>query len=223
MLCNVRKMFACAVVLAMVATSAGRVSADTVASYAGPTDFDGTSTVEYLTDGISVGQEGGFSCQFKADTTSGNGCLWYLADVAGGNSDEYRVWIGNGALYAALQVGNNYAVSPSASLTAFTDTTSWHTLDLAWKDGSPTLLTLDGTLQKSLTNAYTLEAFTSGAGLNAIGATVSSTTPAYYFDGQMQNVAVRNTYAAATPEPGTIVLLGTGLFGLLAYAWRKRR
>jgi hypothetical protein len=27
----------------------------------------------------------------------------------------------------------------------------------------------------------------------------------------------------ATPEPGTLVLLTTGLFGLLAYAWRKRK
>jgi hypothetical protein len=30
-------------------------------------------------------------------------------------------------------------------------------------------------------------------------------------------------FAAATPEPGTIVLLTTGLIGLLAYAWRKRK
>jgi hypothetical protein len=29
--------------------------------------------------------------------------------------------------------------------------------------------------------------------------------------------------AVATPEPGTIVLLGSGLIGLLAYAWRKRK
>jgi hypothetical protein len=28
---------------------------------------------------------------------------------------------------------------------------------------------------------------------------------------------------APTPEPGTIVLLATGLIGLLAYAWRKRK
>ena len=27
----------------------------------------------------------------------------------------------------------------------------------------------------------------------------------------------------ATPEPSTIVLVATGLFGLLAYAWRKRK
>ena len=29
--------------------------------------------------------------------------------------------------------------------------------------------------------------------------------------------------AAPTPEPSTLLLTATGLFGLLAYAWRKRR
>jgi hypothetical protein len=33
---------------------------------------------------------------------------------------------------------------------------------------------------------------------------------------------VRMSYST-TPEPGTFALLATGLFGLLAYAWRKRR
>ena len=29
--------------------------------------------------------------------------------------------------------------------------------------------------------------------------------------------------AVSSPEPSTLVLLGTALLGLLAYAWRKRR
>ena len=32
-----------------------------------------------------------------------------------------------------------------------------------------------------------------------------------------------NFQLVRVPEPGTIVLLGTGLLGLLAYAWRRRR
>jgi hypothetical protein len=32
-----------------------------------------------------------------------------------------------------------------------------------------------------------------------------------------------NVRLTATPEPGTVVLLATGLIGLLAYAWRKRK
>ena len=31
------------------------------------------------------------------------------------------------------------------------------------------------------------------------------------------------TIATATPEPGTVALLASGLAGLLAYAWRKRK
>ena len=36
-------------------------------------------------------------------------------------------------------------------------------------------------------------------------------------------VAELATVPAATPEPSTLLLLATGLLGLLAYAWRKRR
>ena len=40
--------------------------------------------------------------------------------------------------------------------------------------------------------------------------------------GDMDTPAIVMT-AAPTPEPSTLLLAGTGLLGLLAYAWRKRR
>ena len=50
--------------------------------------------------------------------------------------------------------------------------------------------------------------------------------------GKMEDLRVYNTVlstsdiiaaASSVPEPTTVVLLTTGLLGLLAYAWRRRR
>jgi hypothetical protein len=49
-------------------------------------------------------------------------------------------------------------------------------------------------------------------------ASPTSTGNTIYFD----DISLKSG-AAATPEPGTLVLLAAGLLGLLAYAWRKRR
>ena len=36
-------------------------------------------------------------------------------------------------------------------------------------------------------------------------------------------IAIDNVHLTATPEPGTLLLLATGLIGLVCYAWRKRK
>lgn len=64
---------------------------------------------------------------------------------------------------------------------------------------------------------------TTSAGMVTL--TLTDTTPNARFNSTDQfvdNIQV-NGPAVSTPEPGTIVLLVTGLIGLLAYAWRKRR
>jgi hypothetical protein len=51
---------------------------------------------------------------------------------------------------------------------------------------------------------------------SSILAIVDLSTGAY-----MDNIRV--TATSPVPEPSTLVLLSTGLIGLVAYAWRKRR
>jgi hypothetical protein len=60
--------------------------------------------------------------------------------------------------------------------------------------------------------------------------TATSDTMSLSFTPQVANGGEWNSFQfnafsnqVATPEPGTLVLLGTGLIGLLAYAWRKRK
>lgn len=50
----------------------------------------------------------------------------------------------------------------------------------------------------------------------AIGAGIAGGFP---YTGSMDNFKIEGT----VPEPGTVVLLATGLIGLLCYAWRKRK
>ncbi len=46
----------------------------------------------------------------------------------------------------------------------------------------------------------------------------------HYCDGTHENVYREiDVFGAAVPEPSTLVLLATGLLGLLCYAWRKRK
>lgn len=222
MSCKKCKMLVCLIALAAMMAWTGVASAEVVASFAGPKDFNGSSDYQNL-DPVSIGLEGTVSLEYKPNNITGTECLWYCADAKGGNTGEYRLYsTGDGShQFASLYLWdtNGYVVNgPSIQCLGTSD---FHTLTATWKQGSPTLFTVDGTTQ-SFTNAYSLVSFTSIADCHDLGRATAPWGGIQYFNGTIRNVVVSNTYSPV-PEPATCYLLCTGLIGLLAYAWRRRR
>jgi hypothetical protein len=190
-----------------VVVPVSRASADIVASYAYG-DFDGSTTVDL--PAVSIGQEGRVDFEFKADSLDAEQYLWYMDDSPAWGI-QYRVAISGGKLMVSLWNSNGYVTTGNwySPITAG----ELHSLSVAWKQGQPTLITLDGATS-SITNAVSLLSSTSTihkvGGANGVN-----------FDGVIQNLRVRDTYTI--PEPGTATLAAIGLIGLLAYAWKKRR
>ena len=204
-----------AIVTAMVAAMTGEVRAAIVASYAGPGTFNGVASVVTLPN-VSIGQEGRVDLQFKAGRTDYDGNFWYLADSPGGTEGEYRLGIAQNHISAFLWAPGGYELawdSLSSPIT-FTDTASWHTLSLAWKNGEAPVVTLDSV---SYTGTVTsgLQAFTSN-GEHVLGE-VLPLNHMFAYDGQLRNVVVQDTYVV--PEPAAFGLLALGGLALL----RRRR
>ena len=159
----------------------------TVARLNGPTKF-GESLVTLPQ--VTVGDEGAVEFEFKANAI--NGSMWYLADVFGGNKGEYRIQLAADQLQAILWSSGKYVVQWT---TPFTDTTQWHRVRIAWKEGAETQVTLDGTTIH-IPNDGTLVDFTSGPGIHTLGGYPSNQLP-FRYDGQIRDLKLFDTYAGS--------------------------
>ena len=176
---------------------------------------------------------------------------WFdVGGVVGGAEGYYNLYggtldintnanIGRRAASTFGVVGSGGAMDVSGSLTIWGN----GTLMESFNDGTgvSTINVVGGTtLTNARIKAYvddTTASFTAGdswtiidaawvipSALHVDGSTITSIDPVGY-DFQINYVGntVQLTALDSVPEPGTFVLLGLGLLGLLAYAWRKRK
>jgi hypothetical protein len=230
MMLHNKLIVACVVAFAPWLTWTSSASAVVVASYAGPTVLDGIDDTVVLPN-VSIGQEGTLSLQFKAHDTAGMHCLWFCADKPADQLTalgEYRLNLTNNNLWFQLYPCD---CSTNRADFHFTDTNrdTWHSVSLSWKDGYDTLLALDGVQRRAANinpntgHAEPLPEFASTTPYNVLGVNplTSPQSPIRYFDGEMRNVFIYNTYE--TPEPSVFILTITGLISVLACALWKRR
>ena len=125
-----------------------------------------------------------------------------------------------------LQLGQYDTISQTiATVSGYTYTIS---IDLAARDSTTSNITvLFGDTSDSIvaTNktAFTTFTFTAKATSSSTLLTIEDMTAqgtGAYSRILLDNVSVT---IASVPEPGTLALLDAGLFGLLCYAWRKRK
>ena len=91
----------------------------------------------------------------------------------------------------------------------------WHTMEAQYNPTTKLLsLIVDGGTPKTTT----VSPFTSPPGAKTLYIGTNS-SGSRGFTGAIDEVVVSNL----VPEPTALVLLATGLIGLLAYAWRKRK
>ena len=189
------------VLILMAAAFLGESSAAVVAQLDGPTTY-GPGAQRIDLGEVTMGDAGYIEMEFQTDVASG--VLWYMADAWGGTTagGEYRLFLNDDALHAALWNTGGYAVLETIPMTASTD---WHSVSMAWQEGSDTLVTLDG-VTSSFTNNHALADFTSGLGENVSGDYPADGTVSLPFGGSVRNIKLCDTYT----ESASIVAQNDG-------------
>ena len=199
--------------------------------------FEDTTIVEWnITSGLTglggntanlMTDVTGWTAIASPDPNAGGECRWYLEDTYAA-VDASMIETPYGRLMFAL--GNSSAIYQEFSVAPGNEyTVSYYEVSRSDDWGGETGLTTSitgvaatGTLSQladtPLASGWTLYSFNFTP--TESGTARLTFTGASGNGGQIDNVSV--TATALVPEPGTIALLVTGLFGLMAFAWRKR-
>jgi hypothetical protein len=166
----------------------------------------------------------GMQAYVRPNTT--DGLQTYLVDGAGSGfalfqCDGSLLGLASGVRYFA-EVTGRADIDTGVSV----DTSAWHNLALVDNNGTAQVY-VDSVLKASVYvgAAEAPQGFLgmgSGAGGNFYSGGIDEARIFTFAPGAFQ-VSDLNNYVGVVPEPGTVTLLATGLFGMLAYAWRSRK
>jgi hypothetical protein len=159
------------------------------------------------------------SVDFRASNSSSNGGipnLWFGLNYNGSGADPYAgpVMMVQGTVGCKFAIDGDWRdVASGVTLTAG----DWYKLTVEQNGANftGTLSTAGGATVIQHTYTSLVQTAVNGyayIGQSNFGLPVDNNSPA--FD---------NFSLTIVPEPGTLALLATGLLGLLAYAWRKRK
>lgn len=182
--------------------------------------MDALQTVGFAPDGTFSAD---FACFAASSEDSRTFSLHFLYGGGAASATNFRV-VGNGV----FQIYNGSSYQTISGLTA--QTTVDAGADLAWNGETPVVNHIEiATHYSAATPSY--DVTLNGAKATGIAwfqhntpnASYATTTVTLAGDSCVSNFLADNMSFTAVPEPSTVVLALSGLVGLTAYAWRKRK
>ena len=154
--------------------------------------------------------------QFTARQTTGTDLVrvefdYFISEANGVDAIGYIALFDQGNIgeFQYIQPRGNGAVSSGGGALSGLVVDTWQHWTIDYNPGATTMdITIGSTLNDDISG------YATPAGIDAVSLSATTTYGPFYFD---------NVEVSIVPEPSSVALLLSGLLGLVAYAWRKRK